>query len=81
MLEVIDKGASTKADPTPLLFAHGGCHAAWCARAADSVGGRPVVGHNMVLEPGWSAVAERIRDWLTDLGCERVKVSKHWVRD
>ena len=29
-LEVIDKGVSTEAHPVPLLFLHGGCHAAWC---------------------------------------------------
>lgn len=26
------------------------------------------MGHNMMLEPGWRAVAERIRDWLADRG-------------
>jgi pimeloyl-ACP methyl ester carboxylesterase len=26
------------------------------------------MGHNMMLEPGWQAVAERIIDWLTDRG-------------
>lgn len=30
MLEVIDKGSCTDAHPVPLLFLHGGCHAAWC---------------------------------------------------
>jgi pimeloyl-ACP methyl ester carboxylesterase len=30
MLEVISKGASTAAHPTPLLFVHGGWHGAWC---------------------------------------------------
>jgi pimeloyl-ACP methyl ester carboxylesterase len=30
MLEVIDKGSSTDSHPVPLLFVHGGCHAAWC---------------------------------------------------
>ncbi|MDH6243091.1 alpha/beta fold hydrolase [Mycobacterium sp. OTB74] len=30
MLEVIDKGVCTEAHPVPLLFLHGGCHAAWC---------------------------------------------------
>jgi pimeloyl-ACP methyl ester carboxylesterase len=30
MLEVIDKGHVTEAHPSPLLFVHGGCHAAWC---------------------------------------------------
>lgn len=30
MLEVIDKGSSTDDHPAPLLFIHGGCHAAWC---------------------------------------------------
>jgi pimeloyl-ACP methyl ester carboxylesterase len=30
MLEVIDKGQSTDAHQVPLLFVHGGCHAAWC---------------------------------------------------
>lgn len=30
MLEVIDKGASSQAHPVPLLFVHGGWHAAWC---------------------------------------------------
>ena len=24
----------------------------------------PNMGHNMMLEPGWAAVAERINDWL-----------------
>ncbi|WP_319429164.1 alpha/beta hydrolase [Mycobacterium sp. RTGN5] len=30
MLEVVTKGASTAAHPTPLLFVHGGWHGAWC---------------------------------------------------
>jgi pimeloyl-ACP methyl ester carboxylesterase len=30
MLEVIDKGSSTESHPVPLLFVHGGYHAAWC---------------------------------------------------
>src|SRR4029077_7094646 len=30
MLEVIDKGSRTDDHPAPLLFIHGGCHAAWC---------------------------------------------------
>lgn len=30
MLEVIDKGCSSKSHPTPLLFVHGAWHAAWC---------------------------------------------------
>lgn len=30
MLEVIDKGSTTDAHPSPLLFVHGGMHAAWC---------------------------------------------------
>jgi hypothetical protein len=30
MLEVIDKGSATEAHPLPLLFVHGGYHAAWC---------------------------------------------------
>jgi pimeloyl-ACP methyl ester carboxylesterase len=30
VLEIIDKGAATDAHPTPLLFVHGGYHAAWC---------------------------------------------------
>jgi pimeloyl-ACP methyl ester carboxylesterase len=30
MLEIIDKGDVTNAHPTPLLFVHGGMHAAWC---------------------------------------------------
>jgi pimeloyl-ACP methyl ester carboxylesterase len=30
MLAVIDKGADTATRPTPLLFVHGGYHAAWC---------------------------------------------------
>jgi pimeloyl-ACP methyl ester carboxylesterase len=30
MLEVIDKGSSTESHPIPLLFVHGGWHAAWC---------------------------------------------------
>jgi len=29
-LEVIDKGVPSSAHPTPLLFVHGACHAAWC---------------------------------------------------
>jgi pimeloyl-ACP methyl ester carboxylesterase len=28
----------------------------------------PNMGHNMMLEPGWQAVAERINGWLTGLG-------------
>jgi pimeloyl-ACP methyl ester carboxylesterase len=30
MLEVIDKGSATEADPIPLLFVHGAWHGAWC---------------------------------------------------
>jgi pimeloyl-ACP methyl ester carboxylesterase len=30
MLEVIDKGSATESHPVPLLFVHGGAHAAWC---------------------------------------------------
>lgn len=30
MLEVIDKGSCSAAHPAPLLFVHGGWHAAWC---------------------------------------------------
>lgn len=30
MLEVIDKGSTTKSHPVPLLFVHGACIAAWC---------------------------------------------------
>ena len=30
MLELIDRGSCSDADPTPLLFVHGACHAAWC---------------------------------------------------
>jgi len=30
MLEVIDKGSTTELHPVPLLFVHGGAHAAWC---------------------------------------------------
>jgi pimeloyl-ACP methyl ester carboxylesterase len=30
MLEVIDKGSSGESHPVPLLFVHGGEHAAWC---------------------------------------------------
>ena len=28
----------------------------------------PNMGHNMMLEPGWDAVAERIHDWLGTRG-------------
>ena len=28
----------------------------------------PNMGHNMMLEPGWQAVAERIDGWLTGRG-------------
>ena len=30
MLEVIDKGSTTESHAVPLLFVHGGAHAAWC---------------------------------------------------
>lgn len=30
MLEVVDKGSCSDAHPVPLLFVHGGWHAAWC---------------------------------------------------
>jgi len=29
-LEIVDKGAETQTHPVPLLFVHGGMHAAWC---------------------------------------------------
>jgi pimeloyl-ACP methyl ester carboxylesterase len=29
-LELIDKGSCNESHPAPLLFIHGGCHAAWC---------------------------------------------------
>jgi hypothetical protein len=28
----------------------------------------PGMGHNMMLEPGWPAVAQRIDDWLVARG-------------
>lgn len=59
MLEIIDKGATTARHPTPLLFVHGGYHAAWCwddhfldhfadyvddvRAAAERLGGAPVL--------------------------------------
>jgi hypothetical protein len=30
MLELVDRGSCSDAHPTPLLFVHGACHAAWC---------------------------------------------------
>ena len=33
MLELFDRGSCTDAHPTPLLFVHGACHAAWCWNA------------------------------------------------
>ena len=30
MIELIDKGSPSDTHPTPLLFVHGGWHAAWC---------------------------------------------------
>lgn len=30
MLEMIGKGATTNKHPVPVLFVHGGFHAAWC---------------------------------------------------
>jgi Alpha/beta hydrolase family len=30
MLEVVDRGSSSESHPVPLLFVHGGEHAAWC---------------------------------------------------
>ena len=30
MLEVIDKESPSESHPVPLLFVHGGEHAAWC---------------------------------------------------
>lgn len=40
---------------------------------ARAYGTEPVffadMGHNMMLEPGWEAVAERIASWLGDHGC------------
>jgi pimeloyl-ACP methyl ester carboxylesterase len=30
VLEVIDKGSTSREHPAPLLFVHGGCHSAWC---------------------------------------------------
>lgn len=30
MLELIEKGSATESHPVPLLFVHGGYHAAWC---------------------------------------------------
>jgi hypothetical protein len=28
----------------------------------------PDMGHNMMLEPGWASVAERIHSWMTSQG-------------
>ena len=36
MLEIIDKGLTTRAHETPLLFVHGGHHAAWCGTSTSS---------------------------------------------
>ena len=43
MLEIIDKGLTTRAHETPLLFVHGGHHAAWCWTSASRVGQQRVV--------------------------------------
>jgi pimeloyl-ACP methyl ester carboxylesterase len=163
MLELIDKGSCGDTHPTPLLFVHGGWHAAWCwdehfldffadngyralalsrrghggssaskpirtisiadyvedvVTVAEGLPTPPVVighsmggfvvqkylethqapagvllasippegigptaraygteaevfpdmGHNMMLEPGWASVAERIHSWMTSQG-------------
>lgn len=57
-LEVIDKGVCTPAHPALLLSVHGAWHGAWCwdeylVSCCD-----------MMLEPGWAALAERIHSWL-----------------
>jgi len=61
---------------TPMLVLGAGCDGCFTteeviatARAyhteAESF---PDMGHNMMLEPGWQAVAERIDAWLADQG-------------
>ncbi len=70
MLEVIDKGKQSAAHPVPLLFVHGGWRGAWCPHEVIATASAhrtaaeffPAMGHNMMLEPGWHAVAERIVD-------------------
>lgn len=39
------------------------------ARAYHTTAGMcPGIGHDMMLEPGWAAVADRIDSWLTEQG-------------
>jgi hypothetical protein len=49
------------------------CFLAFTVRATARAQGTepeffPDVGHDMMLEPGWAAVAERIHRWLVDRG-------------
>ena len=41
----------------------------------------PNMGHNMMLEPGWQAVAARIDGWLTDRGLSERPVSSGAVSE
>lgn len=71
-LEILDVGVTTRAHPAPLLVLgaeHDGCISIQAVRAlARAVGTDAEIfsgmGHNMMLEPGWDAVAERIHVWL-----------------
>jgi pimeloyl-ACP methyl ester carboxylesterase len=61
--------------PTPTLVLEGG-DVVWGPRPAREIARAyhteaeyfPDMGHNMMLEPGWQAVAERIVGWLADQG-------------
>jgi pimeloyl-ACP methyl ester carboxylesterase len=61
--------------PTPTLVIEG-ADIGWGPRPAREIARTyhteaeffPNMGHNMMLEPGWQAVAERVDSWLTDRG-------------
>ncbi len=73
MLDVIEKGPCRESHKTPVLFVHGAWHGAWCwdehfldffAEQGYRSLAVSLRGHDMMLEPEWATVAERILAWL-----------------
>jgi pimeloyl-ACP methyl ester carboxylesterase len=67
---------SPKRVTTPLLVLGAGCDGSLTPKEVHETAGAygteaeivPDVGHDMMLEPGWQAVAERIDTWLAGQG-------------